>query len=88
MKFTRTRPSVKIFRRFTRLADVDNPKPKRREELFSEGKLVVVRKRKAARSVVDYGGLVKAAVREESHLFDDMQIPEDPASIKPKVISL
>lgn len=49
---------------------------------------MVVRKRKVARSVVDYGGLVKAAVREESHLFDAMQIPEDLAGIKPKVISL
>lgn len=88
MKFTRTRPSVKIFRRFTPLADVDNLKLKRREELLSEGKLVVVRKRKAAKSVVDYGGLVKEAVREESRPFDAMQIPEDLAGIKPKVISL
>lgn len=86
MKFTRSRPRVKVFRRFTPLADVDNLKLKRREELISEGKLVVVRKRKAVRSVVDYGGLVKAAVREESHLFDAIQIPEDLAGIKPKVI--
>lgn len=48
MKFVRSRPSaVKIFRRFTALADVHHLKLKRREELLSKGKLVVGKKRQA-----------------------------------------